>query len=131
MERSSLASFDSVRAFAAKVSAEIERIDAVIENAGVLLDAWTLSEGTETVMTVNVLSTFLLGILIMPKLVESAAKFDIKPRLVFITSALGFTMKKEMEKGGKTDIFNGLNNPKTAAMDDRYVFSLKTDLYLD
>lgn len=116
-----LASFDSVKKFASRAGRELERIDGLIENAGVLLDSWAEVEGMETQMTVNVVSTILLGVLMMPKLVESARKFGNSPRLVFLVSALGFTSQaeKELAKGGKTDIFRGLNNPKQQVMDQR------------
>ncbi len=52
---------------------------------------------------------------------ESAKKYDIKPRVVFLVSALGFTAQaqKELAKGGKDNIFLGLNNPKKQNMDQR------------
>ncbi|KAF2690951.1 NAD(P)-binding protein [Lentithecium fluviatile CBS 122367] len=126
-----LSSFDSVKSFASRVEKELERVDGVIENAGVLLDTWTLAEGMETCMTVNVISTVLLGVLLMPKLMESAEKFDNKPRLVFLVSALGFTSQaqKELAKGGKTSIFKGLNNPKEQSMDQRYSLTKLVEMY--
>lgn len=114
-----LASFASVDAFAKKASAELERIDALIENAGVLLDKFVLVEGNETTMTVNVISTFLLAALLMPKLRANAQKFAIKPRIVFVGSALAFHANKELVKGGKTDIFKNLNDEKRADMAQR------------
>lgn len=81
-----LSSYDSVKAFAARVNKELERIDAVIENAGVALDQWVDAEGHESSVTVNIYSTFLLAILLFPKLKESASKFSILPHLVIVSS---------------------------------------------
>lgn len=116
-----LSSYASVQAFAKRVAAELERIDAVVENAGVYLDNWELSEGMETSLTVNVMSTMLLGMLLLPKLTESARRYGIKPRLVFLVSALGFTTEKELAKSSAVPIFSGLNDATRADMDLRYV----------
>lgn len=116
-----LSSFDSVKKFATKVSEELDRIDVVVQNAGVNLDSWTVAEGMETTMTVNVVSTMLLAVLLMPKLMECARIWGIQPRQVFTVSALGFTSpaQKELAKGGKTNILKGLEDSKKADMNQR------------
>lgn len=53
-----LTSYDSIRSFAKRASTELDRIDALIENAGLALDKWTEAEGSETTITVNVIGTF-------------------------------------------------------------------------
>ena len=108
-----LASFASTKAFAERASG-LERIDSLIENAGVMLDKFALVEGNETSMTVNVISTFLLAALLMPKLQESAQKFSITPRIVMVGSALAFQANKELAKGGTENIFANLNDAKIA-----------------
>jgi short-subunit dehydrogenase len=112
-----------VKAFASKAEKELDRIDGLIENAGIMLDKWTVAEGMETSMTVNVVNTMFLGILLMPKMMESAKKHNIKPRIVFLVSGLGFQAeaRKELVKAGKINIFEGLNNPKQQIMDQRLV----------
>ena len=82
--------FISVATFADKVSSEIPRLDAAILNAGVDLQDFTLASGYETTLTVNVLSTFLLAMLLLPKLRESAVKFSILPRIAIVGSAVHF-----------------------------------------
>ncbi|KAK5053726.1 hypothetical protein LTR84_001687 [Exophiala bonariae] len=93
-----LSSFASVQAFAKRASDELERVDAVVENAAVALDEWSVSEGHERTITVNVLGTLLLGILLFPVLVESGKQFGIAPRLVFTASEASWTVKKEWEE---------------------------------
>jgi NAD(P)-dependent dehydrogenase (short-subunit alcohol dehydrogenase family) len=117
-----LASHASTKAFARKAASELERIDALIQNAGVMVDKFELAEGHELSMTVNVISTMLLAVMLMPKLIETAQKYSIKPRIVFVSSALAFQAGKEMAKGGRTDIFKNLNDAKRADMAQRYVF---------
>lgn len=125
-----LASFSSVKAFVTKACGELERIDALIENAGVMLDQFKLVEGMETCMTVNVVSTVLLGQLMMPKLSEVARQSGIKPRLVFVVSTLGFVAGKELKKSGKVNIFDGMNDPKRADMDQRYALTKLVEMYV-
>jgi NADP-dependent 3-hydroxy acid dehydrogenase YdfG len=106
-----LTSFASVKAFAAQAS-RLERIDALIENAGVMTDKFALVEGHETCMTVNAISPFLLAALLMPKLQETAQKFSTTPRIVMVGSALAFQATKELEKGGSENILANLNDAK-------------------
>jgi retinol dehydrogenase 12 len=84
-----LSSYASVKAFA-KRAAELDRIDAIIENASVAMEKCEMAEGTEISMTVNVYSTFLLAILLLPKLQESAKKFGIQPVLNVVASTVGW-----------------------------------------
>ncbi|KAK0631064.1 hypothetical protein B0T17DRAFT_491013 [Bombardia bombarda] len=124
-----LASFASVQAFAAKASSELEQLDGFVANAGILLDKFGLSEGYETSMTVDVISTMLLSMLMMPKLVESARRSGTEPHLVFVVSALRFTAQKGLAKGGQEDIFKGLNDEKRANMDSRFALTKLVEMY--
>lgn len=114
-----MASNASVQAFAKKVSEELDRIDGLVLNAGIMIDNWTLAEGMESSIQVNVVNTLFLGALMMPKLSEDARKFGIHPTLVFIVSVLGYTVKAEMDKSRGGKIFDGLNDEKKANKDQR------------
>ncbi|KAB8263144.1 NAD(P)-binding protein [Aspergillus pseudonomiae] len=85
-----LASYDSVKAFAQRVKTKLDRIDAVIENAGVALSQRVEAEGHVLPVTVNVLSTLLLAVLILPKMRDCARRHGTIHRLVFVTSVTGF-----------------------------------------
>ena len=70
-----LASFERVREFGEAVLSDYERLDVLINNAGIASapDGRTLSEdGHELLFQVNYLSHFLLTRLLMPRLLESA-----------------------------------------------------------
>jgi retinol dehydrogenase 12 len=58
----------------------------VVENAGVAQSEFTMAEDNEWTITVNVVSTTLLGILLLPALRRSAKKFNAAPRLSIVTS---------------------------------------------
>lgn len=119
-----MASQPSVQRFVDKLSAQVDRIDGFVANAGVMLDSWSTVEGMEANVQVNVVNTLLLGILILPKLHAVARQLGIQPTLVFIVSVLGYTAKSEMDKsemdksrGG--NILGRLNDQKKASMSSR------------
>ncbi|KAL2872719.1 uncharacterized protein BJX67DRAFT_376512 [Aspergillus lucknowensis] len=93
-----LSSYDSVKAFAKRAAAELDRIDAVIENAAVAAGEHIFAEGHTLPLTVNVLSTFLLAVLLLPKLKESAEKYGILPRLAVITSGAAFDSREAWDE---------------------------------
>ncbi|OJJ58926.1 hypothetical protein ASPSYDRAFT_45345 [Aspergillus sydowii CBS 593.65] len=92
-----LSSYESVKAFANRATTELDRIDAVIENAAVATGEQKSAEGYHIGLTVNVLSTFLLAVLLLPKLKESAEKHGILPRLSIVTSGVGFDVRQVWE----------------------------------
>ena len=81
-----MASYASVKAFAKRVADELPRVDIVIENAGKAAGNFELAEGNESTITVNVVSTFLLAALLLPKLRRVADEYGIRPTLTIVTS---------------------------------------------
>lgn len=81
-----LSSYDSVQAFAARVDKELDRVDVVCENAGIATGLFRLTERDESTITTNVVSTFLLAFLLLPKLKETARRFNTRPTLTITTS---------------------------------------------
>lgn len=82
-----LSSTASTLAFAERVKTELSRVDVLVENAGINSKVWTLSEGFEQAVQVNVLNTFLLALSLLPKLNETKEKFpDSQPHLVIVSS---------------------------------------------
>ncbi|KAK3293590.1 uncharacterized protein B0H64DRAFT_216750 [Chaetomium fimeti] len=87
-----LESFDSVRAFVRRADQELERIDAVVENAAVALAEREMAEGHVKPVTVNVLSTLLMAVLLVPVMRAKAEKVadGVAPRITLVTSRAGF-----------------------------------------
>jgi NAD(P)-dependent dehydrogenase (short-subunit alcohol dehydrogenase family) len=81
-----LASYQSVKDFAARASKELARIDVLLENAAIATFKYIMMEDNESTITVNVVSTFLLAFLMMPKLKETARKFNVRPNLTIVCS---------------------------------------------
>lgn len=112
-----LASYESVKRFASRAEG-LNRLDVVVENAGILTRKFSIMEDNESTITTNVTSTFLLALLILPKLRDTAVKFDVLPRLVVVASFVHYlTQFPERETD---NIFDTLNDQGTANMDDRY-----------
>ena len=111
-----LSSYASVKEFVRKAES-LKRLDAVVENAGIATDKYTVFEDNESTITTNVVSTFLLGLMILPKLRESSMKYNTTPHLVIVSSEVhGFTPFKEQDS---SNIFQTLNDKETANMTDR------------
>lgn len=115
-----LSSYQSVKSFAERCKG-LDRLDAVIENAGISTLKWAMTEEDESTITTNVVSTFLLALLLVPTLRKSAAQHGIRPRLVVVTSEM-HEMARFLER--KSDkIFATLSDKSKARMMDRYPVS--------
>lgn len=116
-------SYSSVKSFAAR-TASLPRLDALLANAGLATGTFSVVEDNERTITVNVVSTFLLITLLIPKLRESASKFSIIPRISIVNSALHYVAPlTEIEGNHGKGIFSRLNDEKTAQMSVRYPLS--------
>jgi NAD(P)-dependent dehydrogenase (short-subunit alcohol dehydrogenase family) len=115
-----LASYASVKAFAAKANKELDRLDILLENAGIATPNWKLAEGEESTITVNVISTLLLGLLLLPKLKETAKKTDRRTNLCIVSSSVHewTTLPEKSAPDGK--ILDYMSDEKTAAFKERY-----------
>ena len=94
--------------FAKKVQS-LDRVNAIVENASIALDTYTVSEGLETTLTVNVVSTFLLAVLVYPKLQDTAKKLGTKTNLEIVGSGTAFDEVGVLE-GNEGDILERLHN---------------------
>ncbi len=106
-------SYDSIKAFCVKAD-ELPRLDAVLANAGITTKHFKIVAGYESIITTNVIGTFLLALEILPKLKQSAMKYNIQPRLSIVASDLHFIAK--FPERHAEDIFAALNDEKKAAM---------------
>ncbi|UPX11503.1 uncharacterized protein EKO05_0002108 [Ascochyta rabiei] len=118
-----MSSYQSVFDFSAKASKELDRIDVALLNAGVARGEWELAEGEESTITVNVNSTFLLALSLLPKLKETAAKFNVRPNLTITSSEVHAWAAFEERKAPDGKIFETLNTKPeniAGAMEERY-----------
>ncbi|TFK39466.1 hypothetical protein BDQ12DRAFT_649955 [Crucibulum laeve] len=86
--------FASVKAFADKFENEGGRLDLLIENAGTLPNTDYLphltGDGWEEALQINHLGLSLLGLRLIPRLLQTAQEHSTTPRLVLVTSDLHY-----------------------------------------
>lgn len=111
-----LTSYKSVQDFAQKAR-ELPRLDVLLANAGLMVDIWQIAEEDEVTVTTNVVSTFLMGMLMLPKLQQTATRFNVRPRLVVVASDVHFLTDLPERKA--ESIFDELRDEKKANMPDR------------
>ncbi|KAB5580339.1 hypothetical protein GE09DRAFT_434279 [Coniochaeta sp. 2T2.1] len=119
---------DSVKAFAHRATTTLDRLDALLANAGILAGKHTLVNGVERTIAVNVVSTYLLFFLVLPKLRQSptTGHFSVP------NSALHYLadVKNLIPTPGRS-IFSRLNDPTVDdEMDMRYNISKLLVLYV-
>jgi len=99
-----MGTFASIDAFASLVTKETPQIDIALLNAGIAAAGYNLSpEGYEMSLQVNVISTALLGILLLPKLRETAATTGQPAHLELVGSASHREIKPETFKVGEDE----------------------------
>ncbi|KAI9653372.1 MAG: hypothetical protein M1831_006077 [Alyxoria varia] len=82
-----LSSQASVKEFAARCRRDLDRIDAFVSNAGLSASKFEkTADGDEVTIGVNVIANFLLTFSLMPKLKETASRFNVRPIVVIVAS---------------------------------------------
>lgn len=123
-----LCNYNSVERFAKRAVETLPRLDAVLANAAVCTSNFTLDEGTERSITVNVISQCLLLLLLLPKLREAPST----PRFSIVSSKVHYMVNVshlQAEGKGNETLIDQLSNPKKAQMGNRYFLSKLLALY--
>jgi NAD(P)-dependent dehydrogenase (short-subunit alcohol dehydrogenase family) len=121
-------SYNSIKTFAARAS-ELSRLDGVLANAGIMTDQFNLSEGNEKTLNVNVISTFLLYLLLLPKMRESGKQTGHICRYVIPNSALHYMAPLAELEPNNQSIIDRLNDSQKANMAGRYPLSKLLVIY--
>ncbi|KAL9599165.1 MAG: hypothetical protein Q9219_004032 [cf. Caloplaca sp. 3 TL-2023] len=115
-----LQSYESVKEFAKRING-LPRLDIMLENAAIATETYRMAEEDEATITVNVVSTFLLALLVLPKLQETSTRYNVTPCLTVVSSDV-HTWTTLPEKKNP-DIFKTLSDEKTVDMKNRYPVS--------
>ena len=123
-----LQSYSSVKEFASRAS-QLARLDVLLENAAIATRTFTMAEQDESTITTNVVSTFLLALLLLPKLKDTASRFNTHPHLVIVSSEVHAFTDLATERADTDGILAALSNPKTARMSERYEASKLLEVF--
>ena len=111
-----LSSYESVKDCAKKAES-LDRLDVLVENAGIVTFKWSMMEENESTITTNVVSPLLHAVLSLPKMRETSIKFNTTPKLVFTASFVHWLTKFNEKKEDR--IFDALADERKADMRDR------------
>jgi retinol dehydrogenase-12 len=109
------------------VRAELPRLDAFIANAGMEIQEYQTAEDLEIHLTVNVVSTFLSAIALLPKLQETAKTHETQTTLTFCGSMYHiFGPDAELDAGlpEDVDMFDALSTPDPKKTDIIWRYAL-------
>jgi len=119
-----MADYNSVKSFGRKVVNDLQRVDAVLANAGISTNQFALAEGFEQTLTVNVVSTFLLSQLCLPALERTAKVNGSSTNLTIVGSNVhAFADPASITKLPQGQVLSSLSNEKSADMAGRYFLS--------
>ena len=118
-----LSSYASVLAFSKQIK-QLPRLDGFIANAGVEKVSFDLCEGLEQTLTVNVVSTMLSCIAVLPKLEQTAIKHKTNTNLSVVGSLIHvFGPDSQLDVAEGQFMLNALSGKKTADVPSRYPLS--------
>jgi len=121
-----LGSYDSVKQFCKKAQ-ELRRLDIVVENAGIAIPKFEELEGYESTITVNVISTFLMALLLLPKLRDTATRFNTIPHLTIVASDAH--EQANLREQFEPSIFSAFKDPASKFQPDRYNASKLLEIF--
>ncbi|KAK8173744.1 hypothetical protein IWX90DRAFT_152924 [Phyllosticta citrichinensis] len=123
-----LCDYENVKAFAARAE-QLPRLDALVCNAGIATSNFKLCEGHEQTITTNVISTFLLALLLLPKLRATAHQTGTLTHLAIVSSLAHFFTDFPERDARPGQLFSDLSDEKKARMDDRYNVSKLLEVF--
>lgn len=121
-----MASYASVQEFAKRANG-LPRLDGVLANAGMMTTTYRTAEDGEATITVNVVATYLLLVLLLPKLracPTGSATFTVPNSSLHYVAQL-----KEITPQKERTILERLADKSTSDMKDRYNVSKLLVLY--
>ncbi|RAO66515.1 uncharacterized protein BHQ10_002527 [Talaromyces amestolkiae] len=119
----------STLAFSERAHTELSRVDAAVLNAGINTKNFKLVEGYEHVTQVNVLSTFMLALALLPKLLDTKTRFlESTPHLTIVSSEAHHLTK--FEEINAPNLYEKLNEEQSYAQQPRYQVSKLLEILL-
>ncbi len=115
-----LGSVASIKAIAKRANEELDRVDVLVENAGIFPDGWIATkDGWKSALQTNLISGALLAVLFLPKFRETFKNFQTQTNLVVVCSDLHSFA--EFPEKSSVRILESLNDKtKSDSLGDRY-----------
>jgi retinol dehydrogenase 12 len=108
---------------------DLPSLHVLVANAGIDTTTYEKVNGWESHLAINVIATFLVALLAVPKLRETSKALRVPTHLVLTGSVVHIFAKHQyLVQPEAGHIFESLNNKKHADMDDRYNLSKLLDL---
>ena len=82
-----MANYSSVLKFADRAGRDLENVDVLLTNAAIATEQFVLAEGNESTLTVNVISTLLLVLAMLPKM-----KARTRPATMVVIKGMSWDM---------------------------------------
>ncbi|KFA50071.1 hypothetical protein S40293_08602, partial [Stachybotrys chartarum IBT 40293] len=117
----------SIRRFVERVN-NLPRLDVLVNNAGLRSFNFGVFYDTERTLAVNNIGTFLLALQLIPKLKETARKFQTTPHMTIVASAL-YDAANYPENHGE-DIFSWYKDKSRVAPFPQYNLSKLLQIYI-
>lgn len=115
-----MSSYASVLAFIERAERELKRVDCLLANAAIATMSFAIAEDNESTVTVNVISTFLLALGMLPKMKETANTFNTQPVITITSSGAHADAKFKEQSAPEGQILNTMNDAKSFNMMLRY-----------
>lgn len=114
-----LNSYETIQEFASRASSELDHLDVVVLNAGVYMLKYEKSPyGWEETLQVNVLSTALLGLLLLPVLKKTAEAASTPgrrfPVLEIVSSGFHQRVVMEEDRRNTDSIYTPITQPRAS-----------------
>lgn len=114
-----LGDYTSVKNFAKRAAKDLDRVDVLVENAGIGTNVKKLVEGHESTVIVNVISTFLLALLMLPQLQATAHKTGRPATISIVASEMHVCKFPELQS---SSVFQALDAADDdTSMSERYM----------
>jgi NAD(P)-dependent dehydrogenase (short-subunit alcohol dehydrogenase family) len=81
-----MSSYQSVLDFGKRATTELDRLDIALLNAGMMPAKWTIYEQDEAMITVNLVTQFLLAFALLPRMISTYERYHTRPTLSMTVS---------------------------------------------
>lgn len=124
-----MASYNSVLKFAERAERELRRVDVLLANAAIATGYFTMAEDNESTLTVNVISTLLLVLAMLPKMKKTAKSYSTSPVITITSSGAHAGADFPAKSAPDGQLFATMNDQSNGFDFGRYPLSKLLELF--